>query len=151
MKGGMEVARVEASVVINRPVEEVFAYVDDEGNAPKWESYILEAEQTSEGPKGVGTTLRGVGQLLGQRIEFTAEITDYEPNRRVTEKISGGPISLEQTLTFEPVEGGTRLTIVGEGETGGSLSMAERIVIRMFQRDVGANLAKLKDILEAEA
>ncbi len=144
-------ARIEASVVIKRPVEDVFAYVTDEQNIPKWESRVLEVKQTSEGPKGVGTTFQAVGQFLGRRIESTIEITHYEPNRKVIEKISAGPISLEETFIFEPAEGGTRLTIVGEGETGGSFKMAERIVVRMFEREVQADLVRLKDILEAGA
>ena len=144
-------ARAEASVVINRPIDEVFAYVDDIGNASQWQSYVLESEQTSEGPKGVGTTERGLMQFLGRRIEWTAEITEYEPNSKIKDKVTAGPMSIEQTLTLEPVEGGTRLTLVAGGETGGFFALAEGIVSRMFQRDLQANLAKLKDILEAHA
>jgi len=149
--GGMEMARAEASVVINRPVDEVFAYVDDIGNASQWQSYVLEVEQTSEGPKGVGTTERGVMQFLGRRIEWAAEITEHEPNRRIKDKITAGPMLVEHSITLEPVEDGTRLTLVAEGETGGFFRLAEPIVARMFQRDVEANLANLKDILEAQA
>jgi uncharacterized membrane protein len=144
-------ARAEASVVINRPVDEVFAYVDDIGNASQWQSYVLEVEQTSEGPKGVGTTERGAMQFLGRRIEFAAEITEHEPNRRIKDKITAGPMLVEHSITLEPVEVGTRLTLVAEGETGGFFRLAEPIVARIFQRDVEANLANLKDILEAQA
>ncbi len=144
-------ARAEASVVINRPIEEVFAYVDDIGNVSQWQSYVLEAEQTSEGPKGVGTSERGVMQFLGRRIEFTVEITEYEPNSKIKDKVTAGPMAVEHTITLDRVERGTRVTIVAEGETGGFFALAEGIVSRMFQRDLQANLAKLKEILEAEA
>ena len=144
-------ARVEASVVIKRPVGEVFAYVSDETNSPEWESYVLEAEQTSEGPMGLGSTLRGVGQFLGRRMEWTSQITGYEPNRKVDSKIDAGPMQLEESTTFEPVEGGTRVTKVYEGEPGGFFKVAERIVVRMLQRQVEGDLANLKDILEAQA
>lgn len=142
-------ARAEASVVINRSLDEVFAYVDDIGNASQWQSYVLESEQTSEGPKGVGTTERGVMQFLGRRIEWTSEITEHELNRKIREKVTAGPMLVEHSITLEPVEDGTRLTLVAEGETGGFFRLAEPIVVRMFQRDVEANLANLKDILEA--
>lgn len=143
-------ARVEASVVINRPAEEVSAYLNDIRNAPEWQSGLLEAEQTSEGPVGVGTTFRGVLLFLGRRLEWTSELTEYEPNRKWKEKIAAGRLSLEQSLTFEPVEGGTRVTLVGEGEPRGFFRLADPIVVRMMQRDVEGNLARLKDILEAE-
>jgi len=60
-------------------------------------------------------------------------------------------MSDEISFAFEPVEGGTRVTMISEGETGGFFGLADSIVVRMGQRDVGADLAKLKDILEAQA
>jgi len=143
--------RVEASVVINRPVDEVFTFVTNPENHPQWRSGFLESKQTSEGPMGVGTTEQGVAQQLGRRMEMTAEVTEYEPNKRVKHKVAAGPMSGEQSQTFEPVEGGTRFTLVLEGETGGFFSLAEPIVVRILQRDLEADVANLKDILEAQA
>lgn len=144
-------ARIETSVVINRPIDEVFAYLNDVRNWPQWNSTLPELEQTSEGPAGVGTTYRGVSQFLGQRMQWTSEITEYEPNRKVKQKIISGPMSIEQSLTFEPVEGGTRFTIAGEGEFGGVFKLAQPVVNRRMKKESEANLAKLKDILEAGA
>jgi uncharacterized protein YndB with AHSA1/START domain len=48
-------ARIEESVDIKRPVDKVFAYQTEAKNWPKWWSFIPEAEQTSQGPIGVGT------------------------------------------------------------------------------------------------
>ena len=144
-------ARMEASVVISRPVDEVFAYMTDVRNWPQWNSAMLEGEPTSEGPVGVGTTGRGVSQFLGRRVEWASEVTEYEPNRKVELKITMGPTSMEQSLTFEPVEGATRFTLVGEGETGGFFKLAEPVVNRMSRRQMEGSLANLKDILEAGA
>jgi len=152
--GGKEVkemARMEASVVINRPVEEVFAHMTKVENWPQWHSGMLEAEQTSEAPMGVGTTIRGVNQFLGRRMEWTSEITEYEPNRKWGQKLISGPMSMEQSVTFEPVKGGTSLTVVGEGEFGGFFKVAEPLVIRTAGSQLKGNLAKLKEILEAQA
>jgi uncharacterized membrane protein len=144
-------ARMEASVVINRPVDEVGAYMVDVRNWPQWNTNMLEGEQTSEGPMGVGTTSRGVSQFLGRRMEWTSEVTEYEPNRKMGQKITSGPMSIKQSSTFEPVEGGTRFTMVSEGEFGGFFRLAEPIVNRRMQRQMEGNLASLKDILEAQA
>ncbi len=147
-------ARIEASVVINRPVEEVFEFVTNPKNDLLWQSGVLESEQTSEGPMGVGTTLRSVSQSWGRRMEWPCEIIEYEPNRKIKYKITSGPMTGEPSCTFEPVEGGTRLTLVGEGETGGFFKrlfgLADPIVVRMMQRGTETDLANLKDILEAQ-
>jgi uncharacterized protein YndB with AHSA1/START domain len=55
-------AKIEASVAINRPVEAVFARLTDVGNWSEWNPRLLEVEQTSKGPMGVGTTFRGVSK-----------------------------------------------------------------------------------------
>jgi uncharacterized protein YndB with AHSA1/START domain len=132
-------ARTEASAVINRPIDEVFAYLIDVRNWSQWAGFP-EAEQTSEGSVGVGATFRGVSQFLGRRAEWTSEVTNHL-----------GGMSIEQSLTFEPVEGGTRLTMVGEAEAGGFFKLAEPVVNRMMQRQLEGNIANLKDILEAQA
>jgi len=147
-------ARIEASVVINRPVEEVFEFVTNPKNDLLWQSGVLESEQTSEGPMGVGTTLRSVSQLMGRRMEGTGEVIGYKANKKMTYKSASGPMSGEYSFTFEPVEGGTRLSFVGEGETGGFLKrlfgLADSIFVRMAQRGMETDFANLKDILEAE-
>jgi uncharacterized protein YndB with AHSA1/START domain len=150
MKGDIEMARMEASVVINRPVEEVFAYVIDINNWSQWMGFSG-AEQTSEGPVGVGTTFKGVSEFMGRREEWTSEVTGYEPNRKVGMDMIWGPMSMDETLTFEPVEGGTRYTQVGEGETGGVFKVAGPILNRMMKKQLEDSLAKLKEILDAQA
>jgi uncharacterized membrane protein len=151
MRGGIEMAKMEASVVIDRPIEEVLAYVTDASSWPKWEEGLLEAEQTSMGPVGAGTTFRGTNQFMGQKMEWTSEITEYEPNKKVGHKIISGPMSVQQTLTFELVDGGTKFSLVAEGETGGLFKVAEPIVNRMMKKQLEGNLARLKQILEAGA
>jgi uncharacterized protein YndB with AHSA1/START domain len=144
-------ARIEASIVIDRPVEEVFEFANDPKKQPLWQTGSVESEQISEGPVGVGTTFRGVGHFLGRRIEGTSEITHYEPNRRVDIKMALGPMELEESDIFEPVGDGTRVTFILEGESGGFFKLAEPLVIRMTQREYQKSLENLKDLLEAQA
>jgi uncharacterized protein YndB with AHSA1/START domain len=150
----MKMPRIESSVVISRPVEEVFEFVTNPENDPQWQSAILESKRTSAGPLGVGTTEAGVGKIIGRRIEWTGEVTEYEPNKKVKYLVTGGPLTAEQTVTFEPVEGGTKFTLgldpIGE-DASGFFRLAEPIVIRMLQRDIETDAANLKDLLEAEA
>ncbi len=144
-------ARIEGSVVINRPVGEVFAYMLEIGNWLQWNSGMVEAEQTSAGPMGVGSTFRGLNEFLGQRMEWTSEITEYEPERKMRQRIISGPMTIEQSLTFEHVEDGTKLTLAGEGQTGGFFKLAEAVVKRRMKKQMEDNLASLKGILEGGA
>ena len=143
-------ARAEASIVINRPVKEVCDYLDDPANSPEWEGNALEIEKTSEGPTAVGTTYRGLATFLGRRLELSSEVTEFEPYRLTKQKVTAGPLSIERTELLEPVEGGTRFTLIVEGELRGFFRLADAIVVRVMQRDMEGDVARLKDILEAE-
>ncbi len=142
--------KIESSVVINRPVEEVFAVLSNVENNPKWSSGFLEAKKTSEGPIGVGTTWRAVQKGLGQRIEAEVEVTEYEPNRKCTQK-GKSPFPVELHMAFESVEGGTRVNVRLEGEPGGFFKLAEPLVKSMAKRNIEGDLANLKDLMEAHA
>ena len=144
-------AKLEISTVINRPVEEVFAFVSNYENLPKWNSLSSEVKKTSEGPIGVGTTYRTVVKFLGQRIEGETEVTEYEPNRSCAHKAKSGPFPVENRLTFERVEGGTRVSLMTEGEPGGFFKLAEPLLVSMLKRQFEGDFANLKDLMEANA
>jgi uncharacterized membrane protein len=144
-------ATLEISIVINRPVEEVFAFVSNSENYPKWSSWSREVKITSAGPIGVGTTYRAVVTFLGRRIEGEIECTEYEPNRSYATKSTSGPFPAESRVTFERVEGGTRVTNTLVAEPGGFFKLAEPLLVSMIKRQFEANMANLKDLMETHA
>jgi uncharacterized protein YndB with AHSA1/START domain len=141
--------KLEQIVVINRPIEEVFAFVIDSENMSQWMSELVEAKQTSEGPVGLGTTIIAVAKPLGQRAESTQEVVEYEPNSKFAIKSTSGPVASQDEYTFEPVAGGTKVTRVAEAEMAGFFKLAEPLVVRMMRRQFETNFANLKDLLEA--
>ncbi len=143
--------KLEQSVVINRPTEEVFAFVADIEKMSQWMSELVEAKQTSEGPVGVGTTVNAVANVLGRRAENIQEVTEYEPNSKFAIKSASGPVASKDEFTFESVAGGTKVTRVTEAELGGFFKLAEPLVARMLRRQFETNFANLKDLLEAQA
>ncbi|NIS83498.1 MAG: hypothetical protein GTO14_25620 [Anaerolineales bacterium] len=142
--------KIEHSVVINRPVEEVFAFLEDSQNDPKWQAGVLEVEQTSEGAIEVGTTFREVRKFLGRRLESTYEISEYELNKKFAFKATSGPIPYSISTTFEPAAGGTKVSVLGEAEVGGFFKLGEAVVSRTFANALEADFDSLKAIMEAE-
>jgi uncharacterized protein YndB with AHSA1/START domain len=140
----------EFSETINRPPEEVFTYLTDPGKLTLWQGGVSEAYQETDGPMDVGTRVTEVRGLLGRRMESTLEITTFEPTRRVDFKVIKGPVPYSVRHTLEPSDGGTRISGVVEGEPGGFFKLAEPLVARAAERQVKADLATLKDLLEAE-
>ena len=142
--------KVEGTIVINRPIEEVFAFLTNPDNAPLWQGSVLESKQTSEGPVGVGTSGQVVSQFLGRRMESTWQVTEYELNKKASLKTTSGPIAYENFATLEAVDEGTNVTLVAEYEVGGFFKLAESILARMAQRQADTDYANLKDLVEAQ-
>ncbi len=141
--------KINLSVVIHRPVEEVFAYMNDISRWAEWNPGLIEAS-APEGPPHAGTRVREVFKFLGRRIESTFEIVEYEPNRKVTFRTVAGPIPMTGTQTYEVIDGATKLTVSGEGEAGGFFKLAEPVVAQMVRRQNQTGLDNLKDLLEAQ-
>ena len=103
-------AKLEHSIVVNRPVAEVWGFISEPGSDAKWQSGVVESTKTTEGPMGVGTRIKDVRRFLGREIESEFEITEWEPNKGDAIKSLSGPFPFTGRRTFEPVDEGTRVT-----------------------------------------
>ncbi|HEX6700525.1 MAG TPA: SRPBCC family protein [Gaiellaceae bacterium] len=142
--------KIERSIVIERPVEEVWDFVHDPAKDALWQTTLAESEKLTHGPMRVGTRVREVRHFLGVRIELAWEVTEYEPNVRSAIRGISGPIPLTGGYRFEPVEAGTRFTVSGELDAHGLFKLAEPVFARITRRELEANLGHLKDLLETE-
>ena len=143
-------ARIEESVEIKRPIDKVFAYTTDANSWPKWQSIILEAEQTSPGPWSVGTTFKGITRLMGLSMNWTAKATEYELNRKWTKNITSGSITINEHMNYEPIKGLIKFTIVYDMKVGGLLKLFSPMVVSSMRKETKKSLSNLKSILEAQ-
>jgi uncharacterized protein YndB with AHSA1/START domain len=144
-------ARIEESVEINRPIDQVFAYVTDIKNLSKWEPAILEVEQTSSGQIGIGTTFKGANKVMGRGMPFTSKVTDYLPNKKWSETISSGSTLIDLYWTFDSVGGGTKFIEVYDMKIGGFLRLFSSMIIGSMRRQLKLDLSKLKSTLETQS
>ena len=70
----------ENTVMIQRPAEEVFAFLADFENIPRWNYAIEETKKASAGPVGVGTRYRQTRTVPSRSAEGF-EVTVFEPGR----------------------------------------------------------------------
>jgi uncharacterized membrane protein len=141
--------KVGRSIVIEKPADEVWAFVHDTTNDPLWQTTLLESQHLTEGPIGVGTKVREVRNFLGRRIEMAWEMTEYDPNRRSSIKAVSGPVPLSGSYELEPVDGLTKLTVTGELDAHRLFKLAEPIFRQITARELEANLGHLKDLVES--
>lgn len=142
--------KVEESIVIRRPIEEVFAFLADQTNAPNWQSGLLEVRRTTDGPVGIGTKHTAVRKFMGRRMEATNEYVVYEPNKEVTFTGTANSADFKHSYLTEVAPGGTKVISRMEMETKGLFGLAEPLITSSLRREFVSNLGELKDMLESQ-
>ncbi len=136
-------------IFINRPQQEVWDFISNPANLSKWVSSSESAGWISEGPPGVGSSIREVGRVAGRNMEGTSEVTAWDPPHEFGRKYVSGPLQGEGTMKLEPKENGTQFTAYGQVELGGFMKIAEGLVGKLTQKQGDADLEALKLLLEA--
>lgn len=139
--------KVEKSGVVDRPIEEVFAYIGDQQNAPRWQAGLVEVKRLTDGPPGLGTRHAIVRNFMGRRMEASNEYVAFEPGKLIAFKSTSGPVAFEASYLFESVAGGTKVTSRIEMDAKGLLSLAEPLIARGLRREMDAAMVTLKGLL----
>jgi hypothetical protein len=142
--------RVEGEIVIDRPAAEVFDFVADERNEPRYNPKMRRAEQVSEGPIGAGTRYRAELVSMGRTIEMDIEFTGYERPRRLASSTHMSWMDTQGGLTFDPVPGGTRMRWTWDLEPHGMLKVMGPLVARMGRLQELTIWTGLKHLLEGQ-
>ena len=143
-------ARLEKSIVINAPVEKVFAYVREPASEPEWMPGMVEVGDVVQTKEGVGSHYRFTYSLAGLLFRGESRTIEYVPNRRIVTQSKGGIESL-WTWTFEPHGGGTKLSVVVEYTVPIPVlgKLAEAVVHRQNEREADLAMTNIKTRLEA--
>jgi hypothetical protein len=136
-----------ADLLVNRPVEQVFAWLTDAENQGKFDKSSLKMEALTPGPWQAGTQFRELRDLGGRKTEVLSEVAELEPNRRFVIRSKTGPEWLGIWL-FEPQEQGTRLRWTGQMRMKGIGRLLEPLIGRPMRAQIERQFAQLPAILE---
>jgi uncharacterized protein YndB with AHSA1/START domain len=140
--------RVQRTAQIAATPAEVYAFLAEPANLPRWQAGMVSAERTSPPPTVVGSTAKVVLELMGQQV--TAEITvrEAEPERRLALAASMSGMGVVATLDLAPSDGGTEITLASEVRAENVfMAPLERMVTDAAERDLEASLARLEAAL----
>ena len=140
--------KVQHSIVVNRPVSEVFAFVCDPSKRPEWQDGLVRAHISAGGALTVGAEIIGTRKFMGREINARLQITEFEQDKLLVTKSIDGPIALEIRQTFEAIEDGTKAAIEIQAEPGGFFKLAEGMVQNQMQSQLVADSDRLKKLME---
>lgn len=141
----------EESVVIDRPIDEVFTFFADPAIVTLFMTNIITYEVVSGTAGEVGSVVQGVVKVAGRRLELTEELTGVEHGKYLRRRSIQSPIPYESETRFDPTESGTRVTWRQESDlpTGFFGRLADSIAAKLYARDVRSNLEHAKVLLES--
>lgn len=134
--------RAEVVVEIARPPEDVYAYLADVSNLPKWQSGVHSARRE-------GSEIHESRHMLGRELHTTLEIEEEEAPRVFSLRALNSPVPFTVRHELEPSAGGTRLRVVGEGEAGMLPGFAAGVMARRAEKQFRKDFERLKRLLES--
>jgi ligand-binding SRPBCC domain-containing protein len=146
------VPHFEDSMTIDRPIDEVWAFMTDWFNTPRMGGYAaLGLRQTSPGPTGVGSTLQGRNVILGFETRLNHTITEWDPPHTFADSMEGRPFrSLTQRGTLEAIGNGTRLVVTTDFELRPAMKVIWPFVAPFVRRKLRLGTQGLQRLLEAK-
>jgi carbon monoxide dehydrogenase subunit G len=144
-------ARFEGTAVIDRPIEEVFAFVADGENDPKFSPRVLEIRKTTDGPSEVGTVYASTVKDAGMKTQREFKLTEFEaPTRIRWTELSKNMITVSEGGYDLAREGeGTRLTVHNEFEGHGFGKLILPLALRSARKGANDFANAIKAAVEA--
>ena len=137
------------SIVIARPIDDVFAVLTDVTLTGRWYPADVEEWWTSPPPHGVGSTRRARVRVLGRPMENDAVVTAHVPPRLAAMKGTSRNAPFEVTLRFAKVDGGTRVDVESAFSLTGPMKVIGPLFVGSYERGWDRGLANLKRMMEA--
>jgi hypothetical protein len=145
---------IEQSVIIQRPAADIFSYLSGSEHLVDWSSVVIAVRSDPGGPLRGGSRLRITTQFLGQWMETSYEVIEWQPNSHLTFKGMTGIDPCVFSYQFVPIGGGTIVSLEAMLPLplqGGMLGLTEAVVENIVKRQIQHDLLTLKDVLEAGA
>ena len=140
---------VSASVVIDASPGEVFQYVIDVSNEPKWRLKSTESALIAEAPMRLGSEGYSMADNNGKQIKVGWKVTTYEENRHATWDLISGPLVGTGGYLVEIVEGGTKFTLEAHVRMPGVIGFLMGPIVKLIGDKMNkADVANLKMVIE---
>ncbi len=140
---------IAGEVTIAAPVEEVFDLVADERNEPRYNPRIVHAEKVGDGPIGVGSRFVAKPKGMGAKGAMTLQVVDYDRPHRLESSIRSSYMTVDGTLSFTEVDGGTRLRWDWEMDLVGPMRVLAPVLALVGPSWERRNWVGLKEYMES--
>jgi carbon monoxide dehydrogenase subunit G len=111
-----------------------FAHVGDFANIDRWDPGVVNAEKVTSGPAGVGTTYGLTLSYGGPTMTMEYRVLELDPDRRIVLEGTGARVHAIDTISFEPVGTGTKITYQADLRLTGIARLAQPFMKSRFAK-----------------
>jgi uncharacterized protein YndB with AHSA1/START domain len=143
--------KFEASVLIDKPIEQVFDYLANGEHDKEFSPRVLEIAKTTDGPIGQGTVFASTVKDAGVKTQREFELVEFErPTRLRWRELSSAPVVVPNGGYDLVADGeGTKVTIFNELEGRGFGKLIVGFAARSARKSAGGMVAAIKAAVEA--
>jgi uncharacterized membrane protein len=139
---------VTATATIDRPREEVAAYVRDPANDTTWIGGLRDARLLTPAPVAVGSQVERVASFLGRRVEYVNEVTELDGDRLAMRSVRS-PFPMRVTYGHRDAgDGATEVSVRVEGDASRFYALVGPLVGLAVRHSIARDLRHLKRVLE---
>jgi uncharacterized protein YndB with AHSA1/START domain len=143
--------RFDVTTVIDKPIEDVFAFLADGENDKRFSARVQEIRKTTDGPPGVGTVYASTVKDAGMTTKREFEITDFVAPTKIrwAERSKNSVTAPEGGYDLEPAGNGTKVTLYNVLEGHGFGKLIAPLAVRSARKGAAAFGAAIKSAVEA--
>src|SRR3954468_14211081 len=144
--------RFEGPAGVERPIEEVCAFLADGENDPTFSPRVQEIHKVTDGPVGVGTRFASTVKDAGMTTKREFELTEFVPPTTIrwAERSKNMVTAAQGGYDLAPEGAGTRVTIFNELEGHGPFGkLIVGFAVRSARKGADAMAAAIKRAVEA--
>ena len=141
---------VTETVSIDRSVQDVFDFLSDPGNRPRWDTTVISEELTSPEPVGVGSTIHTRMRAFTREVDFDWRVTQFDPPTRMAVVSTAGLMPTSLRFEFAAAGDGCDVTATIEGEPDGMMRLVEPLIAGGVRSTLAEGLERAKNLLEAD-
>ncbi|MBS4190009.1 SRPBCC family protein [Bacillus sp. FJAT-49705] len=144
-------ADFRSSVIIHKPVKEVFDYIASMENTSEIMPNVVKMEKLTEGPIGKGTKFKETRSVRGNTVNADVEMVEYEQDKLFKTRSNSNGLIVEYTYIFHEIKEGTQVELDASVKTSGlRMRLTKYFIVKMVKREDGFQLDYLKEMLEDE-
>ncbi|MBA2175055.1 SRPBCC family protein [Halobacillus locisalis] len=141
---------LEKSIMIKKPIEDVFQAATDFSNSPEIMDAVVGVELLTEGPVREGYEFKETREIRGRKVSSKIVVTDFEKDKSYSVRSVQQGLDLRYHYTFTQTTEGTRVDFKGDLFTEGLRNkLAQPLIKKIIKKEDQDHLKHLKNYIES--